>query len=205
MRGEWNRLNSDSPQASLFRTWEWAFHWWTVFLQERSCSLKILAFRDPRGRLVAVIPLHDAKNPFDKLWARRLSLLQDFGWHQEQMVEEPTSVIALGYETLVIEALSWFLSCSQHFRWDACQIGFHSAHPAERSERVIWKLKSPLVAWQCKQHPGSRFVLLPPDWATYRGSLSRSMRDNLSYYPRKDACAGLALRVRILTSLEDVA
>src|ERR1700691_1861542 len=52
---DWERLLADSPDASMFSTWEWLSAWWRAFGDGQ--QLLVLAFYDSTYRLVGLAPL----------------------------------------------------------------------------------------------------------------------------------------------------
>jgi len=55
LQGEWNALLQRSATNALFLTWEWQRAWWNAFGPGK--SLRLLAMRDERGCLNAIVPL----------------------------------------------------------------------------------------------------------------------------------------------------
>ncbi len=51
----WNGLLSQGASDTLFLTWEWQRAWWAAFGEGK--DLRLLAMRDGRGELVAIVPL----------------------------------------------------------------------------------------------------------------------------------------------------
>lgn len=90
------------------------------------------------------------------------------------MTEEPTMLICPGFESLVCRCVERHLQAAlKEGRWDFVSL----IGPAD--------LKLSSNAIMRRDHrSGSDFVDLPETWTEYRRMLSKSMRENLTYYPR---------------------
>lgn len=183
--GEWEDLFSEVEGVSLCAHPEWTITWWRNFGQQRLAAGEetqpyILTFRDQARQLVGVVPLYEDQ-PKSKLRIRRLRSIGYLGRERAyDMTEEPTVLVKPGFESHVCKGVQRHLRIElERGRWDFVAL----ISPIELSihDEEAWKQ----VAFvRSDLRTGSDFVEFPPTWAEYRKQLSKSMRENLPYYPR---------------------
>ena len=182
---EWRLLATQMATPSIFSTWEWAIHWWEVFLGSNSDCLRIFVVRDENGTVQGIVPLYCALS--FRYWgvpchSHEWRMFGDAGHHQESLTEEPIFLVRAGYESAVLET---FLTHLQSFA--CCDVDYLKiTHQLWRPE-MLPEVPSGRIKqgyFQVKVREGSAIRPLPADWKTLRKEISRSMRDNTAYYPK---------------------
>lgn len=183
--GEWEDLFSKVEGVSLCAHPEWTIAWWRNFGQQRLATGEetqpyILTFRDQTRQLIGVVPLYEDQ-PKSKLRIRRLRSMGYLGRERAyDMTEEPTVLVKPGFESHVCKGVQRHLRTElERGRWDFVAL----INPIEMSinDEDAWK---DVAFVRSDLRTGSDFIELPSTWAEYRKQLSKSMRENLPYYPR---------------------
>jgi len=190
LRTEWNRLNYEIQYPSLFRTWEWSRKWWEVFLEGDITRLRIITVRDMAGELIGIVPFHSPEKARGKASGREWRLLGNLGGHHEDLTEEPPVLVARGLEAEIIEVITRFLSQNGRQQWDFYRFEIQAEKPPFTEKRFGVTTSGCLAFCEWQTLPGAACVSLPLTWDGFRKTLSRSMRDNLPYYPRRLSKAG---------------
>ena len=200
---EWDALYAACDRPSLCAGHAWAVAWWQTFGGRaegvgRATHLHIVLFREPMGALAGIVPFVEER-PSDPLHIRRLRILGFVGSSGVfDMTEEPSLLIRADREEAVLEALAEALRpglCSG--RWDAVYLRTHG-QPLGSSLLPL----TDVAKLREDARAGSDYVELPGSWAEYRRSLTRSMRDNLPYYPRLLTRHGYDWMVRVIDEPE---
>ncbi|MBI1331365.1 MAG: GNAT family N-acetyltransferase [Armatimonadetes bacterium] len=202
---EWEVLHGCIPNASMCAHPEWTIAWWNNFGHRgrgtgRETQPYVLTFRDADRKLVAVIPLYEDQ-PKSLLKLRRLRSMGYLGRERAyDMTEEPTVLVEPGYEQAVFKCLAGHLRLRlEQGRWDfVAMIG-----PGSLALDAGGSLES-LALVRSNQRSGSDDVKLPESWEAYRRSLSKSMRENIPYYPRLLTRDGHRWEVRKLDKAQDI-
>lgn len=202
LRSEWNALAASSIAPSIFGTWEWAWHWLMHFGSNSShgmshVSLRILVLRDSRGTCVGLAPFYSRAGACDhaqrstprlitaKAGQRILSTewrqIGDLGRDGEGMTDEPALLLKSGYEAQALRTLLDYLGSEKASEWDTLKLRFQT--PDRMRDTGDGSPCRGLKA-QYRQGNGSEIVDLDGSWPEFRSGLSRSMRDNIAYYPR---------------------
>ena len=179
LRTEWNQLDSASGQENPFARWEWTWHWWHVYGRSssfRHYCLHIYVLRGPEADVRAIVPFVLTTWGWSLLATRALRL---FGF-RANTVELPGPIIAPGWENAVASALTAALTgASQKYDW--CVLAGIPADGA-LGDWFDGYIASGQAEWG-RAIPD--YVLdLPDTWEKLRAGLTKSMRDNLSYYPK---------------------
>jgi CelD/BcsL family acetyltransferase involved in cellulose biosynthesis len=204
----WRELYETSDCSSVFSSWEWISGWYAHFvptLSRRGTGAVpvVLAVYDAWERLVGVLPF--VQVPTRCAWIGERRLIQvGLMTYDGLEPEEPTLLCRPESQAVVWRAIQRHLTARRlpggrwnHFTMYALHPGaVVSANGISRAHSSRW-LQSHFVT-------GSLTVPLPPTWDAFRSRLSKSMRDNLAYYPRRLTRHGLPWRVRILESRADV-
>ena len=193
--------------------------------------LRLLCVRDDQGRLNGIAPFYSRAEGRLSASPRELRMLGDDGRDGEGMTDEPILLLRQGCEQATLSAMLMHLIGDERHRdkrrrpdflklrlqnpepllphgFALASRGFrtklHNRWEAVRGDRsaMQWLPGSWLLRTKCQQ--GSQAVTLPSDWAAFRQSLSRSMRDNLSYYPRRLEKDGHAWHIRMASSSQEV-
>ena len=184
---EWNALYRDCGRPSACASHDWVVAWWESFGGHpegagSETALFVTLFRDETGALVGALPMFEERGAFRVRRLRSVGFLGREGVYD--MTEEPAVLIRPGWETRVLRAFGEALR--PHLlqgRWDLVFLNYLAADSSEALDRAFRGLH-PLLSVRTERKPGPYFAELPESWALYRKSLSKSMRDNLPYYPR---------------------
>lgn len=205
---EWEALAGLCYRPSLCATPTWVSTWWKTFCRRRHGArfgLFVVAVRDQDSRLVGVMPFYEERSR--PLRARRLRLIGDTTTDcgAESMTEEPTVLVKNGLETPVMEAIGEFLKGHiEKGRWDFLALRLLYSGPEQPMQALADQL-GPVAKCRTKAKHGSNMAELPASWDVYRKELSKSMRDNLPYYPRLLTRHGYEWEVRMHRDAEAVA
>jgi CelD/BcsL family acetyltransferase involved in cellulose biosynthesis len=197
IRSDWNDLFQKVGCATTFSTWEWTSVWWKYFHDK---------LPEGRGRLVVVTAWSGSTligvAPFahpERLWygMRRLRSIGDVET-LEGMTEEAPMLLRPGFETEALDGICNYLRMANgRHRWDCALLRLtQSTIPHVRindSPRDFEKVVSM-----------PQTVDLPKTWAEYYSTLSRSMKTNLSYYPRRIQKQGHTWSFRVAKTPEEV-
>ena len=164
---------NDNP----FNQWLWVWHWWQAFGRSgrfRRYRLHVCVLRDADGRTRAIVPFVLTTWGWGPLAVRALRL---YGF-RDPMSELRAPLIWPGWEAPAAAALTEMLA-AQARMYDWCVLDGLVAGGALSD----WFHAHAGIG--CWEKPVPDCVLpLPPTWEALRARLSRSMKDNLSYYPR---------------------
>ena len=204
--GEWNGLFAAVERPSPCASHAWASAWWDVYGRNPrgvgvETGLAVFLFRNAEGALVGVAPFVEDR-PSGLLDVRRLRPL-GFAWQCGvfDMTEEPSLLIPDAWRERVMDALVLELRAGlEAGRWDAACLRTHGAplRPALAPLGDCAFLKT-------DSRSGSDYAQMPSTWADYRKSMTRSMRDNLPYYPRLLTRDGHDWSVRLLRAPGEMA
>jgi len=212
----WEELFQDCSRATPCASWEWAQQWWQHFrvwpgedgAPDPAARLLLLAVFDARNRPIGLAPFLVVRDRASWLGRRDLRLLGDLGGAGCGFSEEPLLLLRLGHEQQAIEAiLQYFLDRRRGLDWDVLNFQFprwnHSSHNAESIDSLRWSgLKSRLFK---AEETHMQMLSLPATWAEFRGTLTKSMRDNLTYYPRLLTRHGHNWQLRLARTPQEVA
>ncbi len=203
LRERWNHLNYCSNQPSAFRTFEWTYYWWKEFLGSDLERLRLFVVEDPDGELLAVFPLHRTFNFGSREWR----MIGDHRGHRVGTItEEPTILIRDDANSPALFGALDFITNDLKRDWEYYRIDIPTTRRVPRLEvkSNIACCLDRLLFRQMEDLAGSALVDLPETWEVFRAGLSRSMRDNLSYYPRRLNKAGHHWAVRFLDTPGDI-
>lgn len=197
----WRSIQERSRCDSAIDNWTWVKLWWEVYAKkDAGGSPYVVTIFD--GELpVAIFPFFEKDRRSSILSPRRL---RQMGYEGEldpaSLTEEPLAIIAAGYEHQAAQFLEKELARElRRGRWDFAS--FRSYAP-ERSRHESGVRNG--VAFVAKSKQGSGIASLPATWAALRSSLSKSMRDNLGYYPRLLTRENRAFQVDVHSDAEPV-
>jgi CelD/BcsL family acetyltransferase involved in cellulose biosynthesis len=184
----WRELHAAASDASPFRSWDFTIEWLRHFVLGRAGDATgrfeiALAF-DAQSRLIGGAAMFEERS----LGSEALGLiLQPFGRSRsfETMTDEPIVLLRRGCEEKAAQALA------QHVAGRVAAVGWDLAvvpggpflgGPGKRS--LAWS--RPLESVQVTRPVAGVLPLcLPRRWETFTAGLSKSMRDNIAYYPRR--------------------
>jgi hypothetical protein len=188
IKEEWEELFEDSVSANVFATWHWTYLWWKNFSAAHSGTylhLLVHAVYEETGRLIGVAPLYYGHQRRNRVRYRGLHEIGHANIHLYEGVSElPCLLLRTGCERKAIEALLDHLRQPGSVgRWDYVKLQF----PIWEAKRPWWKPHHHYRSYGWKmQHRiiETQHLHIFGSWEEYRNSLSKSMRDNLAYYPR---------------------
>lgn len=206
LRATWEELFLHCSFPTPFCTWEWAWRWWHHLAAPDPLFPRLLIIRvtQPDGTTVALAPFYYPTQPGSPFNLRPLRLLGTrLRCRMEDMTDEPILLLRQGWEEPAMRALLSHLA-DRRGEWDLTHI------------QVMRRRDAPNLNSFWKQRPGSALlahertiagqsVPLPDSWSAFRHSLSRSMRDNLAYYPRLLTRHGHDWAVRTARTAPEVA
>ena len=206
---EWNALFADCARPSPCASHDWVVAWWKAFGRNPqgagpNTALFVVVVRDAAGALVGALPLFEERpqGPFRVRRLRNVGFLGREGVYD--MTEEPAVLVRPGWESRTLRALAEALR--PHLlqaRWDLVFLRVlddGSPKPLDRAFRGL----SPLLKVKTDEKTGPYFAEPPSTWAAYRKVLTKSMRDNLGYYPRLLTRDGHDWSVRLLRAPEEM-
>ena len=202
----WRDVLTHSSAPSPFHTWEFAYEWWHHFVVGRmggaTGQYEVVVVSTTGGMPVAILPFY-LENAFGH--PRLGTTLQPFGRGSffETMTDSPVAIYRAGFEARALEAVKSHL-CSARHGWDVAALRTAPSRnaiacpsprlsPASNLIEVTRLCEAPLTAQ------------LPTSWAAYRTTLSKSMRDNVAYYPRKLSRERAGWRLREVRSPAEIA
>jgi CelD/BcsL family acetyltransferase involved in cellulose biosynthesis len=189
LEDEWRALWTGAADRSPFSCWEFASSWWRHFVTEGGHSatgeFRVLVARDERENTLGIAPMFVEHNLGVPAFG---TTLQPFGRSNafETMTDEPMGVLD---PLLAGRAVAVF---SGHLRTHARESNWDLAVSNTSATVETFPLKAPpalrrqgsLVEVD-RRLDGPVSAELPASWEQYRRSLSKSMRDNIAYYPRR--------------------
>ena len=208
LQGAWGELGRHASYPSPFAAWEWAWHWWRRLAAPDPLRprLLILAVSDADGMLAGIAPFFYPTWTGSPLLQRPLRLL---GTRQrcrmEDMTDEPALLLRRGCEEDALAAILAHLAQRHGAPWDAAHLQVMRRKDAP-GLADLWR-RRPRAARMAHSHrreTNGQIVSLPGSWAEYRRSLSKSMRDNLTYYPRLLDRRGHSWQVRTARTPDEV-
>jgi len=206
LRESWTVLLAECSYPTPFSSWEWAWIWWHHFGKGKYHLLIVQAY-DSGGVLIGlapfIFPLDTGKpllmRPLRPLGTRMHCTVDD-------LTEEPILVLRRGRAAAAMGAiLEGLLSWQGRGAWDLIHLRQMRA-PSDPSLNTLWRKTAhtwPYRLLRPKVRIGQTRTL-PATWAEFRRSLSRSMRDNVVYYPRLLNREGHRWQSRILRDPQEV-
>jgi len=204
----WRELFASCSYPTPFASWEWVSEWQRHFLAgspegKQTHRLLLLTVTSQAGGLIGLAPFYyPIRTP--TRWQRRdLRLLGDLG-RGEGLTEEPILLLRAGCEEAALRAIRVCLARLRfHSRWDLVNLRYPLL-PAETGAGALARPRR--SALLCRERDIALLLrTLPATWETFRVTLSKSMRDNLAYYPRLLTRHGHAWRIREATEPAEVA
>jgi Acetyltransferase (GNAT) domain len=185
LKGSWADLRSRANNPSPTSHWEWLWTWWSLFGHRcpksgREGRPYVIVVQE-EDRIVGIFPFfYFDLGPLTP----RLRRLRPIGYAGELepsgLTEECLTLVESGKEISALNAVVDFIAANlRRLRLD-CAIVRQTAELAV----PVPKYSFPSVIVSVKRKEGPQIVTLPSDWATFRKQLTKSMRDNLPYYPR---------------------
>jgi CelD/BcsL family acetyltransferase involved in cellulose biosynthesis len=194
----WRLLVERAENASPSLAWEWISAWWDIFGEKcpktgRAGVPYVIVVYDGE-EMVGAFPLVSHTLPRFGFGLRRLRPMGYAGELEPSgLTEESLSVVLPGYEVPARrQAIEHIARDLAKGRWDCAVL--RQLQPDQSAEREFGVAG---VYVSTKSKVGPQIVHLPPTWSEFRKQLTKSMRDNLPYYPRLLKRAGHEFQVRI--------
>ena len=185
----WRELSADTEWRSPFMTWEFGAEWFEHFVRGGGIDavtgdFRIIVAVDERRRLIGLAPMFEKK----ALGKRALGLiLQPFGRSGdfETMTDEPIVLLRRRSEDCAMAMIVGHLVDEAYVApWDVATLRRHGSPT---------RAGSPLVSFPpgldhvelTRQVDGPVVVELPSSFERFRAGLTKSMRDNIAYYPKR--------------------
>jgi CelD/BcsL family acetyltransferase involved in cellulose biosynthesis len=201
----WRDLSAHIADSSPFLSWDFAFEWWRHFVRDAVGSatgqFEVVVATDPQGRVVAIAPFFAERTMGE---GRFGITLQPFGRSHtlNVMTDEPIALYRAGCEAAAQSAVNAYVSSLMAgSSWDVAVVrGSRADGPIGRRAITM----GPALVEASHVVEGTMSVALAP-WGRFKDRLSKSMRDNLAYYPRKLTREVGDWRVLIARTPEEIA
>ncbi len=182
----WRDVLAHSSVPSAFHSWEFVHEWWRHFVLGRvggaTGQYEIVVVSTADGLPVGILPFY-VEHSLGR--AGLGTTLQPFGRSSsfEAMTDSPVAVFRAGFEAVALDAARSHLTRD----WRSWDIAVLRANPSRNpvgspSPRFSG---TPRLVELTRVCAAPLTAPLSTSWATYRAKLSKSMRDNIAYYPRK--------------------
>jgi hypothetical protein len=198
LKDTWDHLVTQDSQSSPYLNWG-SVNAWLDNLAAGSEVLTILVQED--GEIKAIIPFY-AKPRFGYLSEQRLQMV---GFetlnHFPSLSEEPVYASCFEEaeeEMMWVQVAEYMHEVLRHSKWDS--IAYRRW--THLMERPRWERRRENIVELREYLRGSEIVQLPDTWDLYKKQLSKSMRENLPYYPKKLHKDGRQWEVHIATGYE---
>jgi CelD/BcsL family acetyltransferase involved in cellulose biosynthesis len=202
----WRELTDRATDRTPSLSWPWLCSWWEVFgaicpkTHRPGTPYVVLVFDGSTP--VAAYPFVSHRVPWWSFVARRLRPMGHSGELEPSgLTEEPLCAVATGYEerarAVVVDHIARRIARRD---WD-CAVVRQLNH-----DETPVRLRAPFgAAMATKVKNGPQIVRLPETWTAFRQQLTKSMRDNLPYYPRLLTRSGHQFAVRICQDSASIA
>jgi hypothetical protein len=210
--GEWEALRERASYAAALSSFEAIRSWWTVFGPELNrqfgrVSLHILTFRSSCGDLIGAITTYKIARSIQRMVpAQLVSIGRWPNASVETLCEESTNLICGETASLVFEQLGDYLASE----FASGQIDYINIlwagqqFPEEIFKNVVGTRLGRSSILTLRPGIPCTYVTLAETWAEHRKIMSKSMRDNLAYYPKLLARNELEWQVRRTSVAQDV-
>jgi CelD/BcsL family acetyltransferase involved in cellulose biosynthesis len=188
LESAWRELYARAADASPFRSWDFTVEWYRHFVLGRiggaTGRFEIVVAKDRQGRLIGAVPMFEER----ALGAAAFgSVLQPFGRGQsfETMTDEPISLLRRGCEEEAARAITDHVARQLTTGgWDVAVVSGLPHQGAKGRPSLVWSRPFESVE-VIRPTSGAIALPLPRSWESFTSGLSKSMRDNIAYYPRR--------------------
>ena len=195
LKAQWDTLFKSCAKASVFSSWDWTASWWKYFhgyFVEGEAQLIIFTVWHLE-QLVAIAPFTYPVNAGYRM--RRLRAIGDVET-REGMTEYSPFLAKPGYEKFAVDSIAETLRQSGTVHpWDCAFLRYTANFEGSEATADYDYYRTTGVAQTTE---------LPDTWQEFRSRLSRSMKTNLTYYPRKITKKGHSWSFRVASSADDV-
>jgi CelD/BcsL family acetyltransferase involved in cellulose biosynthesis len=174
LRPVWNRTLEQSPQATIFQSWEWQYTWLRHFGRGSRTSILLMSDGSAADQPFAIAPL--VTKPYVVPMLRELTFM-GVG------VSDYLDVIcAEGKRDAAAGAVFDYVHENEH-KWDF--VDLHQIPPHGLAGDVAGLAEDhPHLDAETLHHETCPVVELPSSWEDYRKTLGKSLRFNIGYYER---------------------
>jgi CelD/BcsL family acetyltransferase involved in cellulose biosynthesis len=184
----WRELSASSRSPTAFQSWDFALEWLNRFVMARAGSatgrFTVVVAVEARAGVIGLTPLFEEHS----LGQSNLGVtLQPFGrsHSMETLTDEPIAILRQGYEQLAARMLvSRIAADARNREWDIAVVhGVRSKQTATRTSVALSQGLDNVEVTRRRDLPMT--LSLPVSWPSFESGLSKSMRDNIAYYPRR--------------------
>jgi len=184
----WRQLTASTPASTAFQSWDFAVEWLNRFVLARAGGatgrFTVIVASESRAGVIGLAPLFEEHS----LGQSNLgTTLQPFGrsHSMETLTDEPIAILRHGYEHLAARMLmSRIAADGRNEKWDiAVLYGIRSREKASRASVSLSGRLDTIEVTRLRDLPMT--LPLPASWPSFESRLSKSMRDNVAYYPRR--------------------
>jgi CelD/BcsL family acetyltransferase involved in cellulose biosynthesis len=208
LESEWRELFAQANVSSPFLSWDFAIEWLRHFVLPGRGGLtgrfEIVTARDDRGRTIGIVPFFEEKT------AGHAALgitLHPFGraFSIPEMTDEPIVLLRRGSEQMAGALIASHLAT--RVATAGFDIGVVQGVPRPEGVRrpAISVSDRPDCLEIIRVLPGNLVLELPTSWRALKAGLSKSMRDNVVYYPRKLEREAGPWNIRVARTPEEIA
>lgn len=209
LQAGWRELSSQMARSSAFRSWDFAVEWFKCYVAARVAGatgrFQIVVAVNDAGQMIGLLPLYEERLPLGN--GNLGTTMQPFGRGTsfDPMTDEPIVLLRKGYEQAAKRYLrSMAPAPSGWSAWDVAVMD--EFDPDESGAAAPTLLAGGGKSLEVKRHrPGLMQVKLPRTWQQFKSALSKSMRDNVHYYPRKLTREFGPWTIRTARAPEDIA
>ena len=180
LKNEWNTLNDNMQQGSIFTSWEWLYQWWETYYDNGKRQLHILLIKDQDNELVAIAPFQIVNQP-KKLFpcSKQIMFLGTGEIETVAVFSENMDILILaGYEESAINLISDYL-INEKKQWHAAS--FPQLLSNSNLSR-LFKSHSNVVHKTTRNYGYRSLINLPNTWDDYLMSLNRKTRNAIKRY-----------------------
>jgi len=184
----WRELSQNVGAATAFQSWDFAVEWLNRFVIGRSGGatgrFKVIVASESRVGVIGLAPLFEEHSLGQSTFG---TTLQPFGrsHSMETLTDEPITLLRRGYERLATGMLTAHIARDANDKgWDIAVVC--GARSKRHSGRASLSLSKGLDNLEVKRRLDLPMVLsLPASWESFKARVSKSMRDNIAYYPHR--------------------
>jgi CelD/BcsL family acetyltransferase involved in cellulose biosynthesis len=186
LEGIWRELSQRSRRPTAFQSWDFATEWLNRFVLARvggaTGRFAVIVASEPTVGVIGLMPLFEEHTLGQPNLGKTL---QPFGrsHSMETLTDEPIAILRQGYEQVASRILiSHIATGARSKQWDIAVV--HGAHGKQAASRAAFSLSEGLLeVTRSRELPMT--LRLPASWRCFHAGLSKSMRDNVAYYPRR--------------------
>jgi CelD/BcsL family acetyltransferase involved in cellulose biosynthesis len=184
----WRELSAHSGVSTAFQSWDFAVEWLNQFVIGRAGSatgrFRVLVACEVRTGIIGIAPLFEEHSLGQSRFG---TTLQPFGrsHSMETLTDEPMAIFRQGHEQLATRLLMARIAVDSRDKgWDIAVVyGSRSNRTPDRASLAVSKWLDSIEVTRQRELPMT--LALPTSWRSFESRLSKSMRDNLAYYPRR--------------------